>query len=101
MNNLCDNARAHGQDAQGRCRMRWMLARYRDNETVEMRLCDQGRGIDEDQRRTIFEPFFTTSASGTGLGLYAAKALAEAIGARLEYSDQPQGGACFSLIFDS
>lgn len=101
LNNLCDNAREHGQDAQGRCRMRWTLARDRDTEGVEMRLCDQGPGIDEDQRQTIFEPFFTTSASGTGLGLYAAKALAEAIGARLEYSDQPQGGACFSLIFGS
>ncbi len=100
VNNLCDNAREHGKDHQGRCRMRWTLDRDPQTETVEMRLSDQGPGISADQRQSIFEPFFTTSPRGTGLGLYAAKALAEAIGARLEYSDQPQGGSCFSLTFE-
>ncbi|MCF7996430.1 MAG: HAMP domain-containing histidine kinase, partial [Chromatiaceae bacterium] len=99
-NNLCDNARTHGKDRQGRCRMHWTLEQDPDAKTVEMRLCDRGHGIRADQRETIFEPFFTTAASGTGLGLYAAQALAEAIGARLEYSDGPQGGSCFSLIFE-
>ncbi|MBK1617557.1 hypothetical protein CKO42_03630 [Lamprobacter modestohalophilus] len=99
-NNLCDNARTHGKDRQGRCRMHWTLEQDPDAKTVEMRLCDRGPGIRADQRETIFEPFFTTAASGTGLGLYAAQALAEAIGARLEYSDGPQGGSCFSLIFE-
>ncbi len=101
LNNLCDNAREHGKDPQGRCRMRWTLELEARTETVAMRLCDQGPGINADQRQSIFEPFFTTSAGGTGLGLYAAQALAEAIGARLEYSDRPQGGSCFSLIFGS
>lgn len=101
LNNLCDNAREHGKDAQGRCRMRWTLEQDLNAKIVTMRLCDQGPGIPTGQRQTIFEPFFTTAASGNGLGLYAAQALAEAIGARLEYSDGPQGGSCFSLIFTS
>jgi len=42
----------------------------------------------------LFEPFFTTESSGTGLGLYIARELAEANGARLDY--QPPGG-CFRL----
>lgn len=99
LNNLCDNARAHGRDTQGRCRMRWTLAQDADAKTIRLCLCDQGPGVRADHRQTIFEPFFTTAASGNGLGLYAAQALAEAMGARLEYSDSPQGGSCFSLIF--
>jgi two-component system sensor histidine kinase PilS (NtrC family) len=101
LNNLCDNAREHGKDTQGRCRMRWTLEQDPNAKTIKMSLCDQGPGIPADQRETIFEPFFTTAATGNGLGLYAAQALAEAIGARLEYSDRPQGGSCFGLIFAS
>ncbi|MEA3639990.1 MAG: ATP-binding protein [Lamprobacter sp.] len=100
LNNLCDNAREHGKDREGHCRMHWSLEQDADAKTVVMRLCDQGPGVPSEQRQTIFEPFFTTAASGNGLGLFAAQALAEAIGVRLEYSDRPQGGSCFSLIFE-
>ncbi|MGZ8975768.1 ATP-binding protein, partial [Methylomagnum sp.] len=44
----------------------------------------------------LFEPFFTTSHTGTGLGLYIARELAELNQARLEYSDMGEGG-CFRL----
>ncbi len=47
----------------------------------------------------IFEPFFTTSSSGTGLGLYAARELAEANAIRLEYIGSETTGARFRLIF--
>jgi two-component system sensor histidine kinase PilS (NtrC family) len=44
----------------------------------------------------MFEPFFTTSASGTGLGLYLARELAELNQAKLEY-EPVAGGGCFRL----
>lgn len=101
LSNLADNAREHGKDAQGRIRMRWTLSVDTDAKAAEIQLCDQGPGIPAEQRQAIWEPFYTTAASGTGLGLYAAQALAEAIGARLGYSENPQGGSCFDLIFKS
>ena len=55
---------------------------------------DDGPGVPEAQQTNLFEPFFTTVSAGTGLGLYIARELAEANGARLEYI--PPGG-CFRI----
>jgi two-component system sensor histidine kinase PilS (NtrC family) len=61
---------------------------------------DDGPGISAEQQSKLFEPFFTTAAEGTGLGLYVAKELCEANGARLEYRDREgQPGASFQIIF--
>jgi two-component system sensor histidine kinase PilS (NtrC family) len=99
LTNLWDNARAHGCNRQGRCRINTELEASINNDTLLLRVSDSGAGVPNDRRQTIFEPFFTTSSHGTGLGLYAAKALAEANGARLEYSDRSHAGACFTLTF--
>jgi two-component system sensor histidine kinase PilS (NtrC family) len=50
---------------------------------VALHVMDDGPGIDAEGRARVFEPFFTTRASGTGLGLYIARELCEANGARL------------------
>lgn len=60
-----------------------------------IRVLDDGPGITPEAQSQLFEPFFTTESSGTGLGLYIARELAEANGARLDYL--PPGG-CFRLI---
>jgi two-component system sensor histidine kinase PilS (NtrC family) len=39
----------------------------------------------------LFEPFFTTEKSGTGLGLYIARELADANGAKLQYKTSSSG----------
>lgn len=98
LGNLCDNARLHGRDEGGRCVIHLALD-SEDDRTVQLHLSDQGPGIGPELHEAIFEPFFTTASSGTGLGLYAARALAESNGVRLAYSGGPQAGACFTLTF--
>jgi signal transduction histidine kinase len=49
----------------------------RDNQSVVVRIIDDGSGIPEDVRDRIFDPFFTTKpmGQGTGLGLDIARRL--------------------------
>jgi two-component system sensor histidine kinase PilS (NtrC family) len=64
---------------------------------VELHIIDHGPGIPEADRAKVFEPFFTTRGSGTGLGLYIARELCEANGARLELLEGTEG-AHFRII---
>jgi signal transduction histidine kinase len=61
---------------------------------------DEGPGIPEAWRERIFEPYArrdTHTARGSGIGLYAAKRLAESMGARLWCEPAEPTGASFVL----
>ncbi|MGI5863362.1 MAG: response regulator [Myxococcales bacterium] len=57
-----------------------------EDAVAEIIVADSGAGISAGIAPRVFDPFFTTKGpdSGTGLGLYISRALAEANGARLE-----------------
>ncbi|MDX2505805.1 MAG: histidine kinase dimerization/phospho-acceptor domain-containing protein [Gammaproteobacteria bacterium] len=63
-----------------------------------LQVVNYGKRIPEENLGKLFEPFFTTESSGTGLGLYIARALAESNSAKLEYVDFKEG-TCFQLSF--
>ena len=63
-----------------------MVSLSEKTQTVHIEISDDGDGIPENVRNHLFEPFFTTEKSGTGLGLYIARELADANGAKLQYS---------------
>jgi signal transduction histidine kinase len=67
---------------------------------VRIGITDEGPGIPEEWRARIFEPYArreTQTARGSGIGLYAARRLAESMGARLWCEPAPAGGARFVL----
>jgi signal transduction histidine kinase len=67
---------------------------------VRISISDEGPGIPEEWRERIFEPYArreTQTARGSGIGLYAARRLAESMGARLWCEPAPTGGARFVL----
>lgn len=80
--NLLGNALRHSLRTTGSVRMRVQNARQ--DGFVEIHVLDDGSGIGDTDREQVFEPFFTTQTRGTGLGLYIARELCEANGARLE-----------------
>jgi len=87
--NLLANALRHASAADGAVRLEARAAAVANG--VELHIIDDGPGVDEGQRNQVFEPFFTTHGAGTGLGLYIARELCEASGARLELLDQRPG----------
>lgn len=69
---------------------------------TELRVADDGPGVEAAVAGQIFEPFFTTRAEGTGLGLALAARVAEAHGGDLslrpgEGIGAGGRGACFAL----
>lgn len=61
---------------------------------------DSGAGVPEEFRDQLFREFSRASgavATGTGLGLYVVKCLAEAQGGSVAYTPGPTGGAVFTL----
>lgn len=72
LNNLVENARQHVGD-----HVQVEIMAVMHSERLELRVCDDGTGISEANRRKLFEPFFTTArdAGGTGLGLATIKSL--------------------------
>ena len=74
----------------------------RRDGAIELRVADDGPGVDPAVAGQIFEPFFTTRAEGTGLGLALAARVAQAHGGDLSLRPGeglgPHGrGACFVL----
>ena len=66
---------------------------HRD-EKIEIRIKDNGGGIDDDIMDRIFEPYFTTKfkSDGTGVGLYMSKMIiADSIGGELVLENDDDG----------
>jgi two-component system sensor histidine kinase PilS (NtrC family) len=94
--NLCRNALRYSRKMSGSL----MLTMSAEDGHVLLDVQDDGPGISAEHQGKLFEPFFTTAPDGTGLGLYIAKELCEANGARLEYhAGEGQAGACFRIAF--
>jgi len=94
--NICCNALRYCKKLPGSVQLH---ARCFEERWVTLDIIDDGPGINGDAVQQLFEPFFTTSPGGTGLGLYIARELCQANGARLEYIQHNSGGACFRISF--
>lgn len=79
--NLCSNALKYGHPELGPIVLR--VGRVQGEPYVAV--LDHGAPLDAETIQHLFEPFFTTSSTGTGLGLYISRELAELNQARLEY----------------
>ena len=75
-----------------------------DGQLPEVRVKDNGIGIPDDARERVFDQFYRVDnvdfgyPSGTGLGLFISRRLAEQYGGRLYVeSSSPDGGTVFTL----
>jgi signal transduction histidine kinase len=92
--NLLENARRHGGGEVE------VGVGERDGR-IEVRVCDRGPGISEDERERIFEAFYRPARTresgdgGSGLGLAIARQIAEQHEGRVTCQPREGGGSCF------
>ena len=81
--NLCKNGWRHSQQQKNSLHLRAYTGN--DSFITSLEITDDGNGIPDNINNHLFEPFFTTEKTGTGLGLYISRELAEANGANLQF----------------
>jgi two-component system sensor histidine kinase PilS (NtrC family) len=96
--NLCENAFRYSVRAPDD-HVELRLGRLAGSNRPFLEVLDRGPGIDSTISDRIFEPFFTSSASGTGLGLFIARELAQCNRALLVYEPRTGGGSVFRIVF--
>lgn len=98
--NLVDNAVKYGRAAEDP-RIRLEVAKA--DGQLSLRVCDNGPGIPEAERRRVFRPFEKAEAHaagtvpGVGLGLALCLRLAKQLGGSLRLVEREGAGACFEL----
>ncbi len=98
---LLDNARTY-TPPEGSISIRAQADASKKLVTVQV--ADEGCGIPDNVKPYIFDRFYQADRSRTdkqhfGLGLSIAKELVQLHGGKIQVSDEPGGGACFSVSF--
>ena len=68
---------------------------------IEVSVCDNGAGLDEDVKKSLFKPFTTSKSGGMGLGLSICQTIVEAHGGSICADLAPDGGTCFRFTLRS
>ena len=69
--------------------------RLNNDNDIEIRIKDNGPGIDEAQQQKILTPFYTTKSDGMGMGLSISRSLVEAHDGVLHFNSKPGKGTTF------
>ena len=100
LTNLCENALRHtSSENNEKFKVEFHAGISKNNNRPYLDIIDHGEGIDEETAAHIFEPFYTTAETGTGLGLYISRELAECNQAHLTLLKNVEQGSCFRLTF--
>ncbi len=96
--NLVNNA----IDAIGKDGKVIIKTRQRDQNSIQIDVMDNGKGISQDIISHIFEPFFTTKDSGekkgTGLGLFITYGIIKKLGGHISVRSSVGVGTTFTVI---
>ena len=70
---------------------------WADGENVQISICDNGIGMEDEQKERLFEPRFTTKSKGMGLGLAMVKRIVEQSAAEIRFDSRIGRGSCFYI----
>jgi two-component system sensor histidine kinase HydH len=92
LSNLVQNAIQASQPGQS------VQVSARDaGEKIEIRVTDQGCGIDREHLESIFNPFFTTKPQGVGLGLALVSKIVDEHGGKISVRSEKGMGTAFEI----
>ena len=74
-----------------------MLEYERANETVIIKVIDQGRGIAEEDMIRLGEPFYTSKSSGNGLGLMVSQRIIATHKGTMNITSKLGEGTCVEI----
>ena len=97
LDNLCLNALKYGAAEKGCIILE--VSRCQNHPCIAV--IDHGERLEPDIAKHLFEPFFTTSSTGTGLGLYISRELAELNQAKLSYDLSAEHTGSFRLCLSN
>ncbi len=69
----------------------------KEKNMLEIKITDNGAGMDEDALDRIFDPYFTTRSTGTGLGLSIVHRIVENLNGTIRVSSRKGTGSCFTI----
>ncbi len=96
--NLFQNA-LQAMPAGGILTVQLALCEKNGTDSVEMRVIDNGCGIEKNNLRRIFEPFYTSRGAGTGLGLAVVSRIIENWHGTIDVESEAGKGTTFSISF--
>ena len=88
--NLLINALTALEDEPGTISVDLRGHRCNGDSTVQVTVCDTGRGIERSSLQSIFEPFYTSRKKGFGLGLFISRRIIEKHGGAI-YAESELG----------
>ncbi|MFM5516586.1 sensor histidine kinase [Aeromonas dhakensis] len=97
INLLVNASHALGEQGEIRVESRDWLDDAGVLQGAEVRVIDNGSGIEAAIIDKIFDPFFTTRATGTGLGLALSHRIISRWGGELLVDSTPGQGSCFTI----
>ncbi len=93
------NLLVNASDAlEGRGRRQITLTAFGEENSVIIRVKDNGSGMAEEQLQNLFKPFYTTKEKGTGLGLVIVKKLLAAMKGSIKISSMKGVGTTIDII---
>ncbi len=73
----------------------------RHNNSAQITVRDNGKGMDKEIRKHCFEPYFSNKRAGTGLGLAIVKKIIDAHDGRIDIALPDSGGTAFIINLQS
>jgi len=67
------------------------------DDTLEIRISDNGIGLSPDRLTRIFDQFVTSKSDGVGLGLSICKSIVESHSGEIAVTESGPGGSTFSI----